>query len=80
MTRPGVFASVRQLLLQTELLRHKSPILIEPLESALGGALQDRLLSVHHAYTQTFARSHAVRIIENHLGVATAFILDPPRA
>src|SRR6478752_2771924 len=32
MTRPGVFASVRQLLLNTELLRHKSPVLIEPLK------------------------------------------------
>src|SRR5882724_9509461 len=32
MTRPGVCASVRQLLLHTQLLRHKSPILIEPLE------------------------------------------------
>src|SRR5438034_8961763 len=32
MTRPGVFASVRQLLLQTELLRHKSPVLIESLK------------------------------------------------
>src|SRR4029079_6427410 len=32
MTLAGVFASVRQLLLHTELLRHESPILIEPLE------------------------------------------------
>src|SRR6266436_7214344 len=32
MTLPRVRASVRQLLLQTELLRRKSPILIEPLE------------------------------------------------
>src|SRR4029079_6669237 len=32
MTRPGVFTPVRQLLLHTEFVRYKSPILIEPLE------------------------------------------------
>src|SRR6476660_1685853 len=34
MPLPGVFASVRQLFLHTKFLRHKSPILVEPLESS----------------------------------------------
>ena len=34
MTPPGVFASVRQLFFHTELLRHKSPILIKSLKFA----------------------------------------------
>jgi hypothetical protein len=31
-------------------------------------AFQDAVLSVHHAYTHTFALSTAVKIIENHMG------------
>jgi ATP-dependent protease ClpP protease subunit len=33
--------------------------------------LQDLVLTVHHAYMHTFSMSPAVKIIENHLGVAT---------
>lgn len=36
-------------------------------------ALQDAVLAVHHAYTLSFARSHAIKIIENHRGVAMVF-------
>src|SRR5205085_12112778 len=32
MTRPGVFAPVRQLPLNTELLGHKRPVLVQPIE------------------------------------------------
>lgn len=33
--------------------------------------LQDLVLTVHHAYMHTFSMSPAIKIIENHLGVAT---------
>lgn len=32
--------------------------------------LQDCVLTIHHAYMQTLARSNAVKIIENHIGQA----------
>lgn len=41
---------------------------ILPLES--DPALQDAVLSVHHAYMHTFANTPAIKIVENHLGVA----------
>jgi hypothetical protein len=37
--------------------------------------LQDLVLTVHHAFMQTFANSPAVKIIENHNGVAYAEVL-----
>lgn len=37
-------------------------------------ALQDAVLSIHHCYMHTFASSSAVKIIENHLGMATISI------
>lgn len=33
-------------------------------------SFQDLVLTVHHAYMQTFASSSAIKIIENHLGIA----------
>lgn len=33
--------------------------------------LQDIVLTVHHAYMHTFSNSAAIKIVENHLGVAT---------
>jgi len=33
--------------------------------------LQDLILTVHHCFMHTFANSHAIKIVENHLGVAT---------
>lgn len=36
--------------------------------------LQDAVLSIHHCYMHTFASSNAVKIIENHLGMATISI------
>ena len=33
--------------------------------------LQDAVLSIHHCYMHTFANSNAVKIIENHNGMAT---------
>lgn len=36
--------------------------------------LQDLVLTVHHAYMHTFSMSQAVKIIENHLGVATVLL------
>ena len=33
--------------------------------------LQDLVLTVHHAYMHTFSMSPAVKIVENHIGVAT---------
>ncbi|WP_153001409.1 SDH family Clp fold serine proteinase [Microbacterium testaceum] len=41
---------------------------VEPLEA--DGELQDRVLSVHHAYMHTFALTAATKVIENHLGRA----------
>lgn len=32
--------------------------------------LQDLILTAHHAYMHTFAQSTAVKIVENHLGIA----------
>ena len=37
-------------------------------------ALQDAVLSIHHCYMHTFSSSKAVKIIENHLGMATISI------
>ena len=36
--------------------------------------LQDAVLSIHHCYMHTFSSSKAVKIIENHLGMATISI------
>jgi len=36
--------------------------------------LQDSVLTVHHAYKHTSSRSPAIKIIENHLGIATAHV------
>ncbi|MBV8128526.1 MAG: hypothetical protein JO114_12850 [Planctomycetaceae bacterium] len=33
--------------------------------------LQDLVLTVHHAFMHTFAHSPAIKIVENHLGIAT---------
>lgn len=33
--------------------------------------LQDLVLTVHHAYMHTFSNSTAIKIVENHLGIAT---------
>lgn len=40
--------------------------------------LQDLVLTIHHAFMHTFARSHAIKIIENHLGVATVLMEGIP--
>lgn len=32
--------------------------------------LQDLILTTHHAFMHTFAQSTAVKIVENHLGIA----------
>jgi hypothetical protein len=42
---------------------------IESLED--DSKLQDLVLTVHHAYMHTFSMSPAIKIVENHLGVAT---------
>lgn len=36
--------------------------------------LQDLVLTVHHAYMHTFSMTHAIKITENHLGVATVIM------
>ena len=36
--------------------------------------LQDAVLSIHHCYMHTFSSSNAVKIIENHLEMATISI------
>ena len=36
--------------------------------------LQDLVLTVHHAYMHTFSMSPAIKITENHLGVATVLM------
>jgi hypothetical protein len=33
--------------------------------------LQDLVLTIHHCFMHTFSQSSAIKIIENHLGVAT---------
>ena len=33
--------------------------------------LQDLVLTIHHAYMHTFSKSAAIKIVENHKGVAT---------
>lgn len=45
---------------------------IEHLEN--DGRLQDLVLTVHHAYMHTFSMSPAVKIVENHIGVATVLM------
>lgn len=42
--------------------------------------LQDLVLTVHHAYMHTFSMSPAVKITENHLGVATVLMGATPQA
>lgn len=37
--------------------------------------LQDLILTVHHAYTHTFSQTRTVKIIENHNGVAMAWLV-----
>jgi hypothetical protein len=32
---------------------------------------QDCVLTVHHAYMHTFAQSSALKIVENHMGIAS---------
>jgi hypothetical protein len=32
--------------------------------------IQDKILSVHHSFMLTFQKTAAVKIVENHLGVA----------
>lgn len=39
--------------------------------------LQDLVLTVHHAYMHTFSMSTAIKITENHLGVATCLMGTP---
>lgn len=46
----------------------KSGLKIVPLEK--DPILQDLVLTVHHAFMHTFAMSRALKIVENHLGVA----------
>jgi hypothetical protein len=46
----------------------KSGLKIIPLEK--DPLLQDLVLTVHHAFMHTFAMSRALKIVENHLGVA----------
>ncbi|EQD24014.1 MAG: hypothetical protein D084_Lepto4C00627G0006 [Leptospirillum sp. Group IV 'UBA BS'] len=41
--------------------------------------LQDLVLTVHHAYMHTFSQSGAVKIIENHKGVATVLLGNAPQ-
>ncbi|PIE01620.1 MAG: hypothetical protein CSA81_10685 [Acidobacteria bacterium] len=41
---------------------------IKPLEE--DETLQDLVLTVHHAYMHTFAKSLAIKVTENHLGNA----------
>lgn len=44
--------------------------------------LQDLILTVHHCFMHAFANSNAIKIVENHLGVATinhAQILQKPK-
>lgn len=36
--------------------------------------LQDLVLTVHHAYMHTFSMSTAIKLVENHLGVATVLM------
>ena len=38
------------------------------------GTLQDLVLTVHHAFMHTFSQSSAVKILENHSGVATVLV------
>lgn len=40
--------------------------------------LQDLVLTVHHAYMHTFSMSPAIKITENHNGVATIFMSTQP--
>ncbi|MCB0392498.1 MAG: ATP-dependent Clp protease proteolytic subunit [Bdellovibrionales bacterium] len=43
-------------------------LVIEDLES--DNVLQDLVLTVHHCFMHTFSNSHAIKIVENHDGVA----------
>lgn len=49
-----------------------SGLLINELESEENEALQDAILTLHHAFMHTFSNSSAVKIVENHTG-ATYF-------
>lgn len=50
-------------------------LVIEPLEK--DHELQDLVLTVHHAFMHTFSMSPAVKIVENHMGVATVHLVSP---
>lgn len=41
--------------------------------------LQDLVLTVHHSYMHTFSMTHALKIVENHLGVATVRMANVPQ-
>jgi hypothetical protein len=42
--------------------------------------LQDAILTTHHAYMHTFAHSAAVKIVENHIGIALIELERQPPA
>ncbi len=44
---------------------------------AMDGMMQDRVLSVHHSFMHTFSRTPAIKIIENHNGIALVRMLTP---
>jgi hypothetical protein len=45
----------------------------------LGGDFQDLVLTVHHAYMHTFSGTNAIKIIENHNGIAMVNLVAPSR-
>ena len=46
---------------------------IKSLEEDFGDEFQDIVLTVHHSFMHTLAKSHAIRIVENHMGNAIIF-------
>ena len=48
------------------------------LEDEFDDEFQDLVLTVHHAYMHTFSQSTAIKIIENHNGIAMVHHVSPP--
>lgn len=52
-------------------------LIVEELEA--DNKLQDLVLTIHHAYMHTFSQTQAIKIVENHKGIATVMMEGIPQ-
>ena len=52
---------------------------LEIVEMEADNELQDLILTVHHAFMHSFANSTAIKIVENHLGIAYVEVMSMPQ-